>query len=227
VKPPDALRLHVAGDLQPVKPLAAPWRRTLWLAPVAIALLTGFAAALGLRADAPLLGPALTWGASAAEMCLALALCAAALREAVPGTSLPRRAIAASLLLTIAAILAITWITWTSSPTRVPSRIAAWVWQVCFGATIVSALPPLALAGWLAARAFALRPALTGALYGLGAGLMADAGWRLFCHFSHPAHVVGAHLLAVVVVCGLGAAVARVSAARCPRGWEAVSDGER
>ena len=42
-------------------------------------------------------------------------------------------------------------------------------------------------------RAFPLRPRIAGALYGLGAGLMADAGWRLFCHFSNPAHVFGAH----------------------------------
>ena len=211
MKPPDALRLRIAADLEPVKPLAAPWRRTLWLAPIAVALLIGFTAVLGLRGDAPALGLTMTWGASAAEMCLALALCAAALREAVPGASLPRRVVGASVLLTTLAILAMTWITWTVSPTRVPARIATWVWQVCFGATIAAALPPLALAGWLTARAFALRPALTGALYGLGAGLMADAGWRLFCHFSHPAHVLGAHLLAVAVVCVLGMVVARAT----------------
>ena len=43
---------------------------------------------------------------------------------------------------------------------------------------------------------FPLRPRLAGALYGVGAGLMSDAGWRLFCHFlsrprlrrPHPRH---------------------------------------
>ena len=214
MKPPEALRLRIAADLQPVAPLPAPWRRALWLSPLALVLLIGFPMALGLRADAPALGVPLTWGASIAEMVLALALCAAALREAVPGTPLPRRAIAAGLALTTVALLAITWVTWTASPTRVPPRIAGWVWQVCFGATILAALPPLALAGWLVARAFALRPALAGALYGLGAGLMVDAGWRLFCHFSHPAHVVGAHFLAVLVVTGIGASVGRVSRTR-------------
>ena len=71
----------------------------------------------------------------------------------------------------------------------------AYVWGVCLTGTVVSALPALAVAGWLAARAFPLRPRLAGALYGVGAGLMADAGWRLFCHFSDPAHVFGAHTL--------------------------------
>ena len=82
------------------------------------------------------------------------------------------------------------------------------MWGVCLTGTIVSALPALAVAGWLAARAFPLRPRLAGALYGVGAGLMADAGWRLFCHFSHPAHVFGAHTLGIVVTGMLGVLLA-------------------
>lgn len=46
----------------------------------------------------------------------------------------------------------------------------------------------------LAARAYPTRPVVAGALLGLGAGLMANAGWRLFCHFSEPAHVLSAHV---------------------------------
>ena len=60
------------------------------------------------------------------------------------------------------------------------------VWGICLPGTIVSATLVLAVAGWLAARAFPLRPRLAGALYGVGDGLIADSGWRLFCHFSHP-----------------------------------------
>lgn len=40
---------------------------------------------------------------------------------------------------------------------------------------------------------------IAGAVLGLGAGLMADAGWRLFCHFSEPGHVLPAHLGGVVL----------------------------
>ena len=82
--------------------------------------------------------------------------------------------------------------------------LATYVWGICLTGTVVSALPVLAVAGWLAARAFPLRPRLAGALYGIGAGLMADSGWRLFCHFSHPAHVLGAHTLGIVVTGLLG-----------------------
>jgi hypothetical protein len=45
-------------------------------------------------------------------------------------------------------------------------------------------------------------------LLGVGAGLMADAGWRLFCHFSEPAHVIAAHLGGAAVTALAGAALA-------------------
>jgi hypothetical protein len=41
---------------------------------------------------------------------------------------------------------------------------------------------------------------------------MADAGWRLFCHFSDPAHVIGAHVLAVGATCLIGVALAHITA---------------
>jgi hypothetical protein len=84
------------------------------------------------------------------------------------------------------------------------------VWRVCVAGTVLSALPALAISGFLVARAFPLRPRLAGALYGVGAGLMADAGWRLFCHFSDPRHVFGAHMLGVVVCAGAGIVMASV-----------------
>jgi hypothetical protein len=45
---------------------------------------------------------------------------------------------------------------------------------------------------------------IAGALLGLGAGLIADAGWRIFCHFSEPAHVLSAHLAAIVMSTAIG-----------------------
>ena len=71
----------------------------------------------------------------------------------------------------------------------------------------------------LAARAYPTRPALAGALLGLGAGLMADAGWRLFCHFSEPAHVLSAHLGAVVIATLLGSALATAICRAQRRSW--------
>ena len=44
-------------------------------------------------------------------------------------------------------------------------------------------MPALIVAALLAARAFPLRPGVAGALYGLGCGLIADAGLRLYCEY--------------------------------------------
>ena len=205
---PAALREAVARDLRPVTPLRRPILRALWVSPFAGLLLVGSAAVFGLRRDSAALGPALTWGASTLQMLLGLGLIAAALREAVPGTTLTRRALGLAAATAVIAIATITWVTWVVSPTRIVPAAVGFVWRICFAGTIVTALPALALSGWLVARAFPLRPRYAGALYGLGAGLLADAGWRLFCHFSDPAHVFAAHTAAVVACCALGAIMA-------------------
>src|SRR5437660_834052 len=46
----------------------------------------------------------------------------------------------------------------------------------CFRTSAVAALPALMVAAFLAARAFPVRPSVAGVLYGLGGGLIADAG---------------------------------------------------
>jgi hypothetical protein len=73
-----------------------------------------------------------------------------------------------------------------------------------------SSVPILAAAAWLAARALPTRPAVAGAVYGLGAGLMADAGVRLFCWVSAPAHVLVAHGGAILFLTAAGAGAAVV-----------------
>lgn len=202
---PAPLRAAIAADLRAVHPLPPPAVRAAWLAPIAVILLGAAAIVFGIRPDARRLGWMLTWGASSLETLLALALVIVALREAVPGTTLSRRALMAAFAGAIGAAAAITWLTWSTSPIRLGRDPGAFVWRVCFGATLASAMPPLAVCAALVARAFPLRPAVAGALYGLASGLMADAGWRIFCHFSDPAHVFGAHIAAVAVTTILGA----------------------
>ena len=74
----------------------------------------------------------------------------------------------------------------------------------------ISAIPALVAAAFLAARALPLRPALAGALYGLGCGLIADAGLRLFCEYTVPSHVVFGHGGAIVGAMAFGAIVAKI-----------------
>jgi hypothetical protein len=201
---PNTLRVAIARDLHPVRPLAAPSRRVLVVAPIAVALLFASTMMFGLRRDALTLGPWLTWTASTLQMLLGLLLIVAALREAVPGTTLSRRALGVVFGTAAVAVLSITFMTWIVSPTTIAPGFVRYVWSVCVAGGVLSALPVLAVSGWLAARAFPLRPGIAGAIYGLGAGLIADAGWRLFCHFSEPSHVLGSHALAIALVAILG-----------------------
>ena len=105
------------------------------------------------------------------------------------------------------AVIAVTSVSYGLSPIALDK---GWwiVGLVCLGGSAATAMPVVALANVLASRAYPTRPLIMGALFGLGAGLMADAGWRIFCHFSEPAHVLSAHLGGVVASALAGAAIA-------------------
>jgi Negative regulator of sigma F len=206
--PPDALRAAIAADLSRVQPLRLPLVRALALTPLALLLLVAAPAVFDLR-DVRALGGLWSWGASVVQVVAGLALAAAALSEAVPGRAWSPRALAAILVASLFLFVAVTLGTWQASP--VPVAGARWaIGLVCLVASAVTALPAVALTSVLVVRAFALRPGIAGLLAGLGGGLMADAGWRLFCHFSEPTHVLAAHLGGVFVAAALGT---------CLTGW--------
>ena len=195
---PSELRARLAADYHPVRALRAPWARALLVLPFAIIALLAAPLVFDIRQDATRLGWAALWGFSLLQSATGLMVVAAALRESVPGRGWGRGAIALWLAIPIAAIVGVTIVSWQVSPAVV--RRGWWmVWSLCFSGSAATALPVVALGSVLAARAYPMRPALAGALIGLGAGLMADAGWRIFCHFSEPAHVLSAHLAAVVM----------------------------
>jgi hypothetical protein len=149
------------------------------------------------------LGWAQTWGWSLVQSIAGIALVAAALREAVPGRAWTRVPLALWLAVPVALVAIVTFTTYGISPLA-PGNAWAIVGAMCFAGSLATALPGAVLAAVLSSRAFPMRPVLTGLLGGLGAGLMADAGWRLFCHFSEPAHVLSAHLGGVIAagLCG-------------------------
>jgi hypothetical protein len=210
--PPESLRAAIAADLRPVRPLPPPSRRVLALAPVAALLLVAAPTVFWLRLDAPVLGWWALWGLSAAQAVAGLVLIRVALDEAVPGRQRDGAGLAA---LGSAGVLLVVGVTLASaSLSLVPLRAPLVVGGMCFTGSLVSAVPLVVLAGVLAARAFPLRPAVAGALYGLGAGLVADGGWRLFCEFGEPSHVLAAHLGAVLAATGLGAGLATMLARR-------------
>jgi hypothetical protein len=196
----------ILADLAPVRPLSAPLRRAMLLLPAGILLLALQPLFYGLRSDAAVLGMFRLWGLSAAQSVLGLLFIAAALREAVPGRPLP----GARRLFVLGAVVsvAVTFLTWQGSATIVPPGRVVSYWTICFTRPVMIGFPVMAVALALAWRAYPLRAALVGAFAGLGAGLMTDAGWRVFCHVSDPVHVLSAHLAAVLALSAAGAAVA-------------------
>lgn len=201
---PAALRAVVAADLAPVAPLASPLRRAAAMVPLALLLLVAAPLAFERRIDLPRLGWGLGWGVSAAEIALGLALAAAAFREAVPGREWSRPALAAWLALPAAAVIAATLASFHASPVAI--RAGWWaIGGLCLAGAIAGALPAVVLGSVLAARAWPTRPAAAGLLAGLGAGVMSDAGWRLFCGFSEPGHVLTAHAASILAAGLIGA----------------------
>jgi len=215
---PSALRAQLEADYAPVRPLPSPWRRALWVTPFGLVALVAAPIYFNVRADAAALGWLGSWGASLLQAALGFTLIAAALRESIPGRAWRGPHLAAWIAIPIACVILVTMASWEASPVLLRGR---WwvVASLCFAGSAATALPVVALAGILAARAYPTRPAIAGALLGLGAGLMADAGWRMFCHFTEPGHVLVAHLGAVGLAALAGALLASAICRAPRRSW--------
>jgi hypothetical protein len=205
--PPSALRAAIARDLAPVRPLASPVARVAAMIPVAIVLLLAAPLVFSFR-DLDALGLVWSWGASVLQVMAGLALTVAALRESVPGRTWSSLALWLMAAAAVGIVVGTTLASWQLSPVAIRGA-ALIVGAMCMASSAITALPATLLAVVLAMRAYPMRPVVTGWLAGLGGGLMADAGWRLFCHFSEPAHVLAAHLGGVVAAGAIGALAAR------------------
>jgi hypothetical protein len=215
-------REQIVGSLAPVRPLPTPSRRLWMLAPpglllaVTAPLLNGHRADLG--ADAFLL----TWGVTGLQSTLGLWLLALGFREAVPGRNVSPRALTVAVGLTAMLVLGATLVTNAASPTVVSAGRAWQYWSECVVWPMVIGAPFMVLATLMAVRAFPTRPAIAGALCGLSAGILSDAGWRLSCWISEPAHVISSHGVAVLGLAAAGSLVAVV--ADFPR-WSRLRSG--
>lgn len=204
---PAELRARIAADYSPVRPLPSPLMRAVSVAPFAILALIAAPVFFNVRSDAARLGLTVLWGASLLQTVLGFIVIIAALRESVPGRAWSPMALAAWIVSPLVVLVAVTLTSWQVSP--IPLQGGWWlVGLICVSGSAATALPIVALASVLAARAYATRPAIAGLLLGAGAGLIADAGWRLFCHFSEPSHVLSAHLGGVALAALAGAALA-------------------
>lgn len=206
---PTAVLDEVRRDLRPVRPLPAPLVRALIVLPVGLVLLAGLPITWGLRRNIGELAPWASWGLSALESLAGLLIVGAALAEAVPGRRLSARAVMLTVLAGALIPVTLTAVTSSLLPAVEAPEVRVRFIIECFDQIAIWAMPAVAVPAWLAARAWPERPALAGAFYGLGTGVMADAGARLFCWVSSPVHVLIAHGGAIVAVT-VGGAIAAV-----------------
>jgi hypothetical protein len=220
-KPPEALMRAVAQDLRPVKPSPPPLKLALRMVPLALLVSSAILLALGPRHDAGILGPLLTWGASAAQFVLAIMLIWIAAHESTPAGRLPKQIVCATAVSGLLVVVFLTLLTFWISPASEPLLpLPPWIsetlraspWIMGFGCGIGSTLAGgilVLLFSLIFRNSLATRPAEAGALYGAGAGLAINAGWRIACPVSTPWHALGAHGAAIIATVILGALIGR------------------
>lgn len=207
---PDPLRRAVAEDLRPVRPLLPPFRRALILLPLAAVIVVAVPLLHFFRSDMAALGWLGSWGLSFAEAFGGVLVIALALRESIPGRLLSGAAVGATLIVGLLVPYAVLAATAPNFAIGAPPGAGWSDGLACFRTSASAAIPALLASAALVFRALPVRPGMTGAIYGLGSALIGDAGLRLFCEFTVPSHVIGAHGGAILAVVGTGVVVAKV-----------------
>ena len=207
---PDDLRDRIKHDLRPTRPLWSPLVRTLVLIPIAAAIVLAVPGLHFFRSDMAAIGFLKAWGFSFGQALAGLVIIAAALRESIPGRGLSRGAIAGIIAAGLAIPFVLLAVTASAFDVGPAPGHALDEGIGCFRVSAISAIPALIAAAWLAARALPLRPAVAGALYGLGCGVIADAGLRLYCEYTVPEHVLFGHGGAILGAMAIGAIVSKV-----------------
>ena len=226
-KTPEALRRVIAQDLKPVRPSPQPLQLALRMLPLALLVSSVILLAIGPRYDLGNLGPLLTWGASMmatveySALVWAFALVWIAAHESTPAGKLPRHMVYSAVLAASLVVVFVTLLTFSKSPAsepvlRVPpivnELLRAKPWLMGLGCGIGSTLAGgilVLLFSRIFRNSLATRPTVTGALYGAGAGLAINAGWRIACPISTPWHALGAHGAAIIATVILGAIIGR------------------
>ena len=94
----------------------------------------------------------------------------------------------AALLVVVAISLSTFWISPVGSILRVAGALPVrpWIMDLAYGigSTVAGGIMVL-LSSWMFRNSLAIRPTVASALYGAGAGLAINAGWRIACPFSH------------------------------------------
>jgi hypothetical protein len=193
---PESLRQAISNDLSPVKPLPPAWMRTLYAVAFAAASLTIVVAAfkLSLRPDMDQLPMWLSWGCTALQLAVGVILVGMALREAVPGSSVPVGAVSLAVGTGVVMQILVGVATWMHSPGMpLVKGHGLEAGMTCSTHDAALALPALAVTLWLVFRALPMRPSVAGLLGGTGAAVTADAINHILCPMSDLRHVLVWH----------------------------------
>src|SRR6516165_9851406 len=165
-KPPEALMRAIAQDLRPVKPSPQPLQLALRMVPLALLVSSVILLAIGPRHDLGILGPLLTWGASAAQFALAIVLVWIAAHESTPAGRLPRGTVYSAAVAALLVVVAITVSTFSISPVGSTLRVAGalrvvppWIMDLAcgIGSTVAGGVLVL-LFTWMFRNSLAIRP---------------------------------------------------------------------
>ena len=144
-----------------------------------------------------------------------------AAHESTPAGRLPKGTVYSAAVAALLVVVAITLSTFSISPVGSTLRVAGalrvppWIMDLAcgIGSTVEGGILVL-LFSWMFRNSLATRPTVAGALYGAGAGIAVNAGWRIACPFSTLRHTLGAHGTAIVATVLLGALIGRFLRAR-------------
>ena len=193
-----SLRAIIGDELKPARPLAAPWVRLLYIAPIAVAAMIMPYLYHQIR-DLGTIGMLLAWVPITIQLLLAHGLLFLALREGIPGWRPSQRAIGALCLAAFTIQIVVNYLIFLRAPMGGLGASFS-MWMACFRTETLIGVPILLGIVWLVSRTLPQRPMLAGFLVGTGAGMAADSSWRLFCPYSAPTHVLLGHTGGILIL---------------------------
>lgn len=198
---PDRLARELARDFAPVRPVLPFEVRAALVAVLATACGALFIWKLGMRADWPAVPGAAIVTFLLLKLLVGVSLITISLREAIPGSGWSDRTRTIALCAAVGALLFLPEafaraIAFHDAASLDPSSCFAWIWAV--------SIPSFAGLFVLLARAYPLRPVMTGLTAGLGTGILAEAAIFLACSNPAPIHGMAVHGSASIVLGLLG-----------------------
>lgn len=203
------LKSRIGPQSTPVRPLAPPELRALWMFIVWSALAVCTLELLGFRSDFSVLGPWRSLGFSSTEIVLCLALVFLSLRSCVPAMSWSRGTAVSLAAVALVLHLIISWATLARSDLAPPQAAELHDGLACLASIMALGLVPFVLGSVLLVRGFLVRDLTAFVLMGLASGLAAEATWRLHCPYSAWSHVLLFHSSALLLfaLVGIGTAM--------------------